>query len=128
MAPLNEIVSEFEKTQESRTVSELLARQNDPETIGNMYLNFYDSLLNLATAHDPAGAALNDGWYARNAIIFSKRGAVSQPGDRVIVLFGSGRAYWLRHFAEQTPGFRPVAPLPYLGNQATASDFTANGS
>jgi hypothetical protein len=128
MAPLNEMVSEFEKAQESRTVSQLLAIQNDPETIGTIHRNFYYSLLKLATAADPAGAALNYGWYARNAIIFSKLDAVSQPGDRVIVLFGSGHAYWLRHFAEETPGFRLVDPLPYLDTQAPASDFTANGS
>lgn len=128
MAPLNEIVSECEKAQESRTVSQLPTRQSAPETIGKIHRNFYDSLLNLATANDPAGAALNNGWYARNAIIFSKLGAVSQPGDRGIVRFGPGHAYWLWHFADETPGFSPLAPLPYFANQATASDFTANGS
>jgi len=122
------MVSEFEKAQESRTVSQLLAIENDPETIGTIHRNFYYSLLKLVTATDPAGAALNYGWYARNAIIFFKLDAVSQPGDRVIVLFGSGHAYWLRHFAEEMPGFRVVDPLPYLDIHATASDFTANGS
>ncbi len=114
MAPLNEFVSEFEKAQETHTVSQLLAIQNSPDSINDIHRTFYYSLLQLATANDPAGAALNYGWYARNAIIFSKLDSISRPGDRVIVLFGSGHAYWLRHFAEEAPGFALVDPLPYL--------------
>lgn len=116
MAPLNEMTAEFEKAQQTQTVSRLLAMENDPATINSTHSAFYYSLLKLTTAEDQAGAALNYGWYARNAIIFSKLDTISQPGDRVIVLFGSGHAYWLRHFAEETPGFRLVEPLPYLDN------------
>ena len=128
MAPLNEIVSDFEKAQETKTVSQLLALQNAPGAINAIHRTFYYSMLNLATPEDAAGAALNYGWYARNAIIFSKLNVVSHPGDRVIVVFGAGHAYWLRHFVEETPGFRHVDPLPYLNDQAPPSAFTANGS
>ena len=35
-------------------------------------------------------------------------------GDRVIIVFGAGHAYWLRHFVETTPGFELVEPNRYL--------------
>lgn len=31
-----------------------------------------------------------------------------------VVVFGAGHAYWLRHFVEQTPGYRLVEPNLYL--------------
>ena len=53
----------------------------------------------LADAEAQPGAALNYGWYARNTLTFSKLAAVTEPGVRVIVLYGSGHAY---------PGFSGV--------------------
>ena len=35
-------------------------------------------------------------------------------GDRIVVVYGSGHAYWLRHFIETTPGFELVEPTAWL--------------
>jgi hypothetical protein len=59
-------------------------------------------------------AELNAAWYLRNARIFAKLVQISRPGDRVIVVFGAGHAYWLRHFVETTPGFQLVESNRYL--------------
>lgn len=114
LADVQENADTFATLQTKLSVSQLLARQNDPNEITSQHGRFYYGLLKLTQQGDPAGAAVNYGWYARNAIIFSKLDAVSEPGDRVIVLFGSGHAYWLRHFATETPGFALVDPAPYL--------------
>lgn len=106
--------AEFSEAQKTETISQLLARQNDPAQITAMHNAFYYGLLELADATSQPGAQLNYGWYARNALTFSKIAATTKPGDRVIVLFGSGHAYWLRHFAESTPGFSLVEPADYL--------------
>ncbi len=106
---------------------ELLARENDAERTQRMHSNFYYGLLKLADAEEQPGAALNYGWYARNALIFANIAASSQPGDRILVIYGSGHNYWLQHFAETMPGFQFVDPGPYLTGQATAST-AANGS
>ncbi len=106
--------AKFSEAQKTDTISELLARHNDPAQITAMHNQFYYGLLELADAETQPGAQLNYGWYARNVLTFSKIAATTEPGDRVIVLFGSGHAYWLRHFAESAPGFELVEPVPYL--------------
>ncbi|MFN3911087.1 DUF5694 domain-containing protein [Hyphomonas sp.] len=106
--------AEFSEAQKTETISHLLARQNDPAHIKAMHGAFYYGLLELADATSQPGAQLNYGWYARNALTFSKIAATTEPGDRVIVLYGSGHAYWLRHFTENTPGFSLVEPADYL--------------
>jgi predicted proteasome-type protease len=58
-------------------------------------------------------------WYMRNAKMFAKLGLVAQPGERVLVLVGSGHLYWLRHFVEQTGGYDLVEPGQYLREAAT---------
>lgn len=112
---------------EATPMYELLAWENDAERTQRMHSNFYYGLLKLADAEEQPGAALNYGWYARNALIFANIAASSQPGDRILVIYGSGHNYWLQHFAETTPGFQFVDPVPYLTGQATAST-AANGS
>jgi hypothetical protein len=57
---------------------------------------------------------LNAAWYHRNAKIFAKLTQIARPGDRVLVVFGSGHAFWLRHLAQNTPGFTLVEPNGYL--------------
>ncbi|MEZ5998281.1 MAG: DUF5694 domain-containing protein [Hyphomonas sp.] len=111
-----------EAAQATETVSQLLARHNDPDKIRAGHDGFYYGLFDLSEPGDPAGAALNYGWYARNALIFANIVHVAKPGDRIVVLYGAGHAYWLRHFVEETPGFELVEPMPYLTGQ------TANGS
>ena len=106
--------AEFSEAQKTETISQLLARRNDPVQIKAMHNAFYYGLLELADAESQPGAQLNYGWYARNALTFGKIAAATEPGDRVIVLYGSGHAYWLRHFAENTPGFSLVEPADYL--------------
>ena len=107
-------VSAFGELQKTHTIPQLLALENDPAKIDRMHTDFYYGLFELADANSQPGAALNYGWFARNAQIFGKIAAATEPGDRVIVLFGSGHAYWLRHFAENAPGFTLVEPVPYL--------------
>jgi Family of unknown function (DUF5694) len=59
-------------------------------------------------------AELNAGWYQRNAKIFAKLSLVAKPGDRILVLFGYGHNYWLRHFVNQMPGYKLVDVVPNL--------------
>jgi Family of unknown function (DUF5694) len=113
--------AELMRDQTTTSVTNLLARQNDPATIQQLHSDFYYGLLSLSEAEDHAGAVLNYGWYARNAEIFSNITEFAEPGDRILVIYGAGHNYWLRHFASQTPGFELIEPGPYLANQATAN-------
>jgi uncharacterized protein DUF5694 len=100
--------------QVSTPIAELLARQNDPAVIRSMHADFYYGLLDMSDIEDAAGAVLNYGWYARNAEIFANIAEIAEPGDRILVVYGSGHNYWLRHFAQETPGFELVEAAPYL--------------
>lgn len=110
--------AEQEKVQAQLSVAELLLRHNDPEAVRQDQGRGYYSLLAVGDADDQPGAELNAYWYMRNAKMFSKIGLIAEPGDRLLVLVGSGHNYWLRHFADETPGFVNVDPRPYLQRAA----------
>lgn len=103
-----------EAAQATHTISESLIWHNDPDVIRDQHRDFYYGLIDMTDKDEHAGAALNYGWYARNALIFANIAATAKPGDRIVVLYGSGHAYWLRHFVEETPGYTLVESVDYL--------------
>lgn len=127
IAEAGAVIDHVMRDLETTPVYEVLARYNEAGYATFQQTDFYYRILGFSDMADPAGAMLNTGWYARNAIIFANILSVAEPGDRILVIYGSGHNYWLRHFAEMSPGITLVDPLPYLTGQATAS-ATANGS
>jgi hypothetical protein len=106
--------TEQEQVQARLSVAELLLRHNDPKDEQESHGRGYYGMLAIGDADTQPGAELNAYWYMRNAKMFAKLGLIAEPGDRVLVLVGSGHNYWLRHFARETPGFVNVDPRPYL--------------
>jgi len=102
--------SEFLKT---HTIGGLLRLQNDPAEIakGN---GFYLDLLSYGALDEQPGVAVLSGWYTRNMKICAHIVQTAKPGDRVLVVFGSGHAYWLRHCLSGMSNFRLVEPNDYL--------------
>ena len=92
----------------------MLAQVNEPARAMTEHRDFYNALLPLGDTQTQPAADLNAGWYLRNAKIFAKLTQVAQPGDRVLVIFGAGHLYWLRHFVRESPGFLLVEPGEYL--------------
>lgn len=39
---------------------------------------------------------------------------VARPGNRIIVVYGTGHGFWLRQKVLTTPGYRLVEPNDYL--------------
>jgi len=105
---------ELEAAQKTTPIRLMLANVNDPARITKDNNAFYYALLELGDQNSQPGADLNAMWYLRNAKIFSKLTQIAKPGDRIIVLFGSGHAYWLRQLVQNTPGFVLVEPAKYL--------------
>jgi hypothetical protein len=103
----------FEVRQRTQSIPQLLLHSNDPGAYDSSISGYYETLAIGDTNRQP-GADLNAMWYLRNAKIFGKLMTVAQPGDRILVVYGSGHNYWLRHFAKETPGFKNVDPRPYL--------------
>lgn len=116
--PVRAYLADIERRQRTETLGRLLAEVNAPGvpmTTANaaMYYRF----MQFGSGDDLPGAELNGRWYTRNAMIFAKLMQVAQPGDRIVLMFGSGHAYWLRHFAETTPGYVLVEATDYLSGR-----------
>ncbi|MEE4303517.1 MAG: DUF5694 domain-containing protein [Wenzhouxiangella sp.] len=87
---------------------------NQPTMIDRMQSLAYYELLGVGDREEQPGALLNARYYERNARIFAKLMQVVEPGDRVLVVYGGGHSYWLRHFVSMTPGFELVEANDYL--------------
>jgi hypothetical protein len=107
------MLADLEQRQATETVGQLLARINAPERVRRDQ-GFYARLMSFGAGDDQPGAVLNARWYARNAQIFARLLQVARPGDRIVVVYGSGHNYWLRQMVETTPGFHLVEPRDYL--------------
>jgi hypothetical protein len=121
LAALNEPVAlwskEFEAAQATSSVGQLLMRMNDMKGLQGSMDHYYGTL-GIGDTKTQSGADLNAMWYLRNAKIFAKLMQVAKPGAReparVLVVYGGGHLFWLRHFARLTPGYRDVDVMPYL--------------
>ena len=113
-AGIGQMAQELEAAQKSKPVRLILASLNERERIVSENRGFYYNLIKLGNTSELPGADLNAAWYQRNARIFAKLMQVAQPGDRVLVVFGSGHAFWLRQFVENMPGYQLVEPGEYL--------------
>jgi hypothetical protein len=119
MAQVEARKTQFEEKQGRTDLATLPIEANEPGpwTAG---IGGYYEMLKIGGIDEQPGAELNAYWYMRNAKIFGKLMKVAEPGDRILVIFGAGHAYWLRHFAAQVIGYQDVDPNPYLKRAAGA--------
>lgn len=96
------------------SIANNLLAHNDPAFIADGHSRIYYGMLQFGDADQQPGAELNAYWFMRNAKMFAKAGLIAQPGDRVLIIVGSGHKYWLDQLAANTPGYTSVDPTPYL--------------
>lgn len=121
-AEVEAMVAEEQANLTSKSIAESLLIHNDPDRLVRMHDRLYYSMLRIGDAQDQPGAELNAYWYMRNAKMFAKIDMIARPGDRVLVIAGSGHATWLRHFVRHMPGYELVEALPYLERAAERSE------
>jgi Family of unknown function (DUF5694) len=107
-------VKDFEAAQKVKSIRQLLISQNLPSYGADEMRDFYYPMLHFGKGADLPGADLNAAWYLRNAKIFGKVMQVAKPGDHVVLLYGAGHGFWLRHFALHMPGVKLVEANAYL--------------
>jgi hypothetical protein len=95
------------------TISDALRYMNQPSVILREH-QFYRRLLRIGSGSDQPAAELDAEWYRRNFLICAHLIQIAQPGDRIVVFFGSGHSYLLRQCVTEMPGFRLVEPNEYL--------------
>lgn len=113
-------VGRIEQLQAEGSIAHVLGSMNRPEQ-ADQDQRWYYGVLRYGDTDKQPGAELNAYWYMRNAKIFGKLMTVAKPGDRILVVYGAGHNYWLRHFARATPGFVSVDPSHYLQKADAAS-------
>ncbi len=77
-------------------------------------LRFYIDIAGLGGIGEHGGADYAASWYRRNLRIFSNLCAISEPGDRLFVLFGAGHVPILRHLVGMSSRHRLVDVLAFL--------------
>ncbi|WP_173202596.1 DUF5694 domain-containing protein [Sphingopyxis sp. BSNA05] len=116
MSDFGAMMARFEEEQKSKTIPELLMFWNG-DTLPD---DFYWNIMTIGQGEKQTGAELAAYWFMRNAKIFNKLVQVTQPGDRVILIFGSGHRAWLREMVEKTQGYELEPVMPYLQQAADA--------
>lgn len=95
MGRLIEAIGKFMTELDQRyTVGQILAIHNAPQMVLQSQ-RFYTDLLAVAKSPDYPGADVLAGWYRRNLVIYQNIRAALESGDRALVIYGSGHAYYL---------------------------------
>jgi hypothetical protein len=110
---IGRIAAESSRQQREHSVGEILRMANEPAKLAAdhaMYLRF----ARIGAGDTQVGADLLAKWYERNIRIFSNLQAVASPGERVLVLIGSGHAPILRELITADPDMVLVEALEFL--------------
>lgn len=109
---IQQLMADFSGMQEGNSVAELLMMFNSGGELSSP--DFYYRTFYFDRGEAQPGAELQAYWFMRNAKIFNKLQQVTQPGDRVLVVYGSGHKAWLDELVSKTSGYELIDPVPYL--------------
>ena len=107
----------FEAAARQTTVAALLRRLNRPAALREDHA-WYLQALSFGQAGRQPGAELVGQWVARNLGICARLVQSVSPGDRVVLVIGSGHAPLLRQCVQGLPGWRLVEPARFLPGRA----------
>lgn len=115
---LSAIMSDWDQ---KYTVSQILAIHNKPDFI-KLGQTFYTQFLAVQKAPAYPGADMVAGWYRRNLVIYQNIRQQLQSGDRALVIYGSGHAYYLNQLIADSGDqdlvearkFLPLCPITKL--------------
>jgi Family of unknown function (DUF5694) len=110
---MQSIGKRFEDWDNEFSVSQLFAIHNNPAYIAQSH-QFYLSLCDANDGTEFPGADIVGDWYKRNARIYGNLRRSIQPGDRVLVLYGSAHAKILRELVQDSGDLALVEASTYL--------------
>ena len=103
----------FEEWDQRYSVGQILAIHNSPAFVAKSH-QFYVSLSDLTDGKVFPGADMLGDWYKRNARIYGNLRRSINPGDRVLVIYGSGHAKILREYVQDSGELELVSASKYL--------------
>ena len=102
-----------QQVEATQSVGAILKYLNSDEKTRENASRYY-LLARLASPTDPVGANWVQYWYGRNLTIFNNIARNTAPGDRVLVIYGSGHGYILRRMAEESGFYEVINTQAYL--------------
>ncbi len=102
MGNVQKMVTDDNEYLKSHTVLDMLVRINSAEAV-RRNLASYAMFAHFGEENDYAGATLLTQWYQRNMRIQENLLNIVEPGDRVLVIYGSGHLGLLRQDVEADP-------------------------
>jgi hypothetical protein len=112
-ADIQNMVDTISKTLKNGTISDTLRYLNEPSRIARDN-DFYRNMIRVGGGAQQPGADLLSAWYKRNAYICANLVQLAKPGDRIVVFYGSGHAFFLRQCVTEMPGFKLIEANDYL--------------
>ncbi len=107
-------VVEMQKRHAQISVREALYENNDPQLI-DQTRRLYLQMNRVRSKDQFVGANVLAGWYQRNfRILTNIYHTIESPQDRVLVIFGSGHAPYLREGIQADPNLQLIEPNNYL--------------
>jgi hypothetical protein len=94
-------------------ISDVFSEANSEEAL-EANLSFYIDIAALGGIGEHSGADYAASWYRRNFRIFSNLCGLTDPGDRLFVLFGAGHIPILRHLVGMSSRHRLLQPHTFL--------------
>ena len=112
-ADIQTMVDTISTTLAKGTISDTLRYLNEPPRIARDN-DFYRNMIHVGGGAEQPGADLLSAWYKRNAYICANLVQLTKPGDRIVVFYGSGHAFFLRQCVSEMPGYRLIEANDYL--------------
>lgn len=111
---INKIEKEINDLQKNATVSEILQYLNNPKRIAMEHSNLYLTLNQVGAGDTYHGANLLSAWYDRNIRMFANLQSITEPEDRILVIYGGGHAAILKEFVSSYSKMQLVDTMQYL--------------
>ncbi len=113
IAAIQEYTASMTSDLKTKSLGQILRGHNElAEIVGGNA--FYLEMLHYGAMDEQPGATLVSAWYQRNLNICARIVQSAEPGDRVLVVYGAGHSYLLRHCLEGVPGWRLKEANDYL--------------
>jgi hypothetical protein len=107
------ITAETNRQQRENTIGEILRLSNKSKKLARDH-GTYMRFAQVGAGDTYVGAELLSKWYERNIHIFANLQGIAEPGDRILVIIGSGHAPILRELITYDPEMLLVEVLEYL--------------
>jgi hypothetical protein len=96
------------------TIGAVLRAMNTVDARTDGLRPYLELILPIAGGGNWSGPDMAANWYRRNFRIAANLLSMTEPGDRIVVIYGAGHIPVLEHVLALNRGLNLVDPVPYL--------------